>query len=103
MALMIHTIPRAVLPENTVLTFEVVGDRYLVANVEGEVQAYSVLGPSAASAGRAAVAEGRLRCPLHGWPIDPFEGRCGAAELCQYQPLSVEVDGDDIRVSLPSP
>jgi nitrite reductase/ring-hydroxylating ferredoxin subunit len=102
MALMIHTIPRAALPEGTVLSFEVAGDRYFIANVDGEMQAYSVVGPSGASASKAAVAEGRVRCPLHGWPIDPIEGGCGAAEQCRYVPLRVEADGDEIRVSLPS-
>jgi nitrite reductase/ring-hydroxylating ferredoxin subunit len=41
-----------------------------------------------------------VRCPLHGWPIDPDAGTCGAAELCRYRPLPVELGGDDIRVSL---
>ncbi len=100
---MIHTIARSALPENGVTIFEVAKIRYLVADVDGEVQAFSVLGQSARSADRAVVADGRLLCPLHGWPIDPEEGRCGAAELCRYQPLPVEVDGDQIRVSLPGP
>ena len=100
---MIHTIPRAALAENGVLTFEVAGVRCLVADVDGEVQAFSVLGQSARSADRAAVAGGRVLCPLHGWPIDPQDGRCGAGERCRYDPLSVELAGDQIRVSLPGP
>ena len=98
---MIHTIPRAALPENGVLGFEVEGNRYLVADVDGDVQAFLVAGPSAARADRAAVAEGRVRCPLHGWPIDPVEGGCGASSRCRYAPLPVEVDGDEVRVALP--
>ena len=103
MPLMIHTIARSALPENMVVSFEVAGTCYLVADVEGEVQAYALLGPSAARADRATVAEGRLRCSLHGWPIDPTEGRCGAAERCSYQGVPVEVDDDEIRVSLLGP
>lgn len=97
----IHIIPRAALPENTVLAFEVAGARYLVADVDGQVQAYAVGGPSAASIERAAVAEGHLRCPLHGWAIDPEDGRCGAADRCQYRPLRVEFAGEAIHVTLP--
>jgi nitrite reductase/ring-hydroxylating ferredoxin subunit len=100
---MIHTISRSALPENGVLTFEVAGGHYLVADVDGDVQAFSVLGRSEQRADRAAVADGRVLCPLHGWPIDPIDGRCGAAQLCRYEPLSVEVAGDQIRVSLPCP
>ena len=100
---MIHTIRRSALPENQVVTFEVGGSHYLVADVDGDVQAFSILGKTAARADRAAVADGRVLCPLHGWPIDPTEGRCGAANLCRYEPLSVEADGEEIRVSLPGP
>ena len=103
MPLMIQTLRRSDLPENGVLTFEVAGDHYVVADIEGEVQAFAVVGPAAEALARAAIAEGRLRCPLHGWPIDPQVGRCGAAELCRYDPLPVEVAGDEIRVSLPGP
>jgi nitrite reductase/ring-hydroxylating ferredoxin subunit len=101
MTSMVRLIPRAALAENTVLVFEVAGTRCLVADVDGDVQAYAVAGPSARRANEAAVAEGRLRCPLHGWPIDPVAGRCGAAERCEYRPLPVEIAGDDIRVTLP--
>ena len=99
--LMIQTIPRSALPENGVVTFEVAGARYLIADVDGDVQAFSVLGRSEGSVDRAAIADGRVLCPLHGWPIDPIEGVCGAAQLCRYEPLSVEVAGDQIRVSIP--
>jgi nitrite reductase/ring-hydroxylating ferredoxin subunit len=101
--LRIHTLPRSALPENGVVTFEVAGAHYLVADVDGDIQAYCVSGRSNQRIDRAAVADGRVLCPLHGWPIDPFEGRCGAAQRCRYEPLSVEVAGDDIRVSLPCP
>ena len=101
--LRIHTIPRSALPENGVVTFEIAGARYLVADVDGDVQAFSVLGRSEERVDRAAVADGRVLCPLHGWPIDPIDGHCGAGERCRYQPLSVEVAGEDIRVSLPCP
>ena len=99
----IHTVPRSALPENGVLTFEVAGARYLVADVDSDVQAFSVLGGSEERVDRAAVADGRVLCPLHGWPIDPIDGRCGAGQRCRYQPLSVEVAGEEIRVSLPCP
>ena len=100
---MIHEIQRSALPENGVVTFEVGGGTYLVADMDGDVQAFSVLGRSESRADRVAVADGRLLCPLHGWPIDPIEGRCGASSLCRYEPLSVEVTDDQIRVSLPGP
>jgi nitrite reductase/ring-hydroxylating ferredoxin subunit len=103
MPLRIHTLRRADLCENGVLTFEVAGSHYVVADIEGEVHAFVVVGPAAKRLEGAVIAEGRLRCPMHGWPIDPDEGRCGAAELCRYDPVPVEVDGEEIRVSLPSP
>src|SRR5262245_45713760 len=100
---MIRTIPRSALRENGVVTFEVAGGHYLVADVDGDVQAGSGLGRAEARVDRGAVADGRVLRPLHGWPIDPVEGRCGAAQLCRYEPLPVEVSGDEIRVSLPRP
>jgi nitrite reductase/ring-hydroxylating ferredoxin subunit len=103
MSLMIHTMPRSGLPENGVVAFDVAGARYLVADVDGDVQAFSVLGRSERRIDRAVVADGRVLCPLHGWPIDPVDGRCGAGQRCRYQPLSVEVVGEEIRVSLASP
>jgi nitrite reductase/ring-hydroxylating ferredoxin subunit len=96
----VHVLPRRELPENGVATFDVAGTRYLVVDVDGDVRAYAVIGPAAASADRAVVAEGRLRCPLHGWPIEPVEGTCGAAELCRYRPLAVQASADEIRVTL---
>jgi nitrite reductase/ring-hydroxylating ferredoxin subunit len=96
----IHTVPRSDLFENGILTFEVAGTRYLLADVDGDVQAFSVLGRSEERVDRAAVADGRVLCPLHGWPIDPIDGRCGAGQRCRYQPLSVEVAGEEIRMSL---
>jgi nitrite reductase/ring-hydroxylating ferredoxin subunit len=99
MPLRIHALRRADLRENGVLTFEV----YVVADIEGEVHAFAVVGPAATRLEDAVIAEGRLCCPMHGWPIDPDEGRCGAADLCRYDPLPVEVEGEEIRVSLPSP
>ena len=65
------------------------------------MQAFSVVGDSEQHVDRAAVADGRVLCPLRGWPIDPIDGRCGAAQRCLYEPLSVEVVGDQIRMSLP--
>ena len=103
MPLMIRTIPRSALPENGIMTFEVGGGHYLVADVDGDVQAFSVVGRSELRVDQAAVTDGRVLCPLHGWPIDPIDGRCGAAQLCRYEPLSVEVAGDQIRVSLSGP
>jgi nitrite reductase/ring-hydroxylating ferredoxin subunit len=103
MPLRIHTLRRTDLAENGVLTFEVSGAHYVVADVDGDVQAFAVAGPAVGALPRAAVAEGHLRCPLHGWPIDPAEGRCGAAERCRYEPLAVEADAEEIRVSLPCP
>ena len=103
MPVMIHTVRRADLPENGVLGFEIGGGHYVIADVDGEVSAFAVVGPAARDLGRAAVAEGRLRCPRHGWPIDPERGGCGAAERCRYEPLAVEAEGDSIRVALPGP
>jgi nitrite reductase/ring-hydroxylating ferredoxin subunit len=100
---MIHTIPRATLPENGVVAFDAMGGRYLVADIDGDVQAFSVNGWTGQRLDRAAVADGHVLCPLHGWPIDPLDGHCGAGQWCRYQPLSVEVAGDQIRVSLPCP
>jgi nitrite reductase/ring-hydroxylating ferredoxin subunit len=100
---MIRAIPRSALPENGVMTFEVGGARYLVADVGGDVQAFAVCGRSAGRADRAVVADGRVLCPLHGWPIDPVDGHCGAGQRCRYEPLSVEVADELIRVSLSCP
>jgi nitrite reductase/ring-hydroxylating ferredoxin subunit len=99
----IHALRRPELAENSTLAFQVGDAHYVVADVDGQVQAFAVVGPAIRALSRAAVAENHLRCPLHGWPIDPDVGRCGAAERCRYEPLSVEVDGDEIRVSLPCP
>jgi hypothetical protein len=71
---MVHVIRRADLPENGVVAFEHGATRYVVADIDGEVRAFAVVGPAAASADRAAVAEGHLRCPLHGWPIGRLFG-----------------------------
>ena len=102
MPLRIHALRRADLRENGVLTFEVAGSHYLVADIEGEIHAFAVVGPAAERLDGTVIADGRLRCPLHGWSIDPDEGRCGAAELCRYDPVPVEVEDKEIRVSLPS-
>jgi nitrite reductase/ring-hydroxylating ferredoxin subunit len=98
-----RTFRRADVPENGVMTFEAGGAHYVVADIEGEVRAFAVVGPAARDLDRATIAEGRLCCPMHGWPIDPDVGRCGAADLCRYDPLAVEVEGEEIRVALPRP
>jgi nitrite reductase/ring-hydroxylating ferredoxin subunit len=103
MSMMIRTLRRADLPDNGVLTFEVGGVHYVVLDADGDVCAFAVSGPAAHDLDRAVVADGRLRCPLHGWPIDPRVGRCGAADLCRYETVPVEVDDDEIRVVLPTP
>ena len=103
MPAMIRTIRRADLPENGVLTVEAVGAHYLVTDIDGDVRAFAVAGPAARDLARAAIAEGRLRCPLHGWAIDPDAGQCGAADLCRYDPMPVELDGNEIRVGLRPP
>src|SRR5262245_61737628 len=100
MSVRTHRLSRADLPENAVVAFEAAGCHYVVAEVEGEVRAFAVTGPAVRALGRAALADGRLCCPLHGWPIDPEAGRCGAAEFCQYRPVAVEVDDEEIRVTL---
>jgi len=97
----ILTIPRSSVPENGVVGFEAAGLRGLVADVDGDLQAYSVVGPSARTADRAAVAGGRVLCPLHGWSIDPIDGRCGAGERCAFERLMVEVGAEQIRIVLP--
>jgi nitrite reductase/ring-hydroxylating ferredoxin subunit len=99
----IRTLRRADVRENGVVTFEAGGAYYVVADIEGDVQAFAVVGPAVGYLDRAAIAEGRLRCPVHGWGIDPHTGRCGAADLCRYDPVAVEVEGEDIRVGLPCP
>jgi nitrite reductase/ring-hydroxylating ferredoxin subunit len=83
------------------MTFEVEGVRCLVVDAEGELRAFAVVGRSASSVGRAAVMDGRVLCPLHGWPIDPDDGRCRAADLCRYERLDVEANADEIRVRVP--
>ena len=98
---MVHTLSRRDLPENGVVTFEAAGGHYLVADVEGEVVAFAVSGPAAGGLARGVVAEGRVHCPLHGWPIDPALGRCGAAERCHYETLPVAVEAAEIHVTLP--
>jgi nitrite reductase/ring-hydroxylating ferredoxin subunit len=103
MPVMIHAVPRADLPENGVLAFAVGGAHYVVADIDGDVSAFAVLGPVIRDLDRTTIAEGRLRCPMHGWPIDALAGRCGAGDYCRYQPLAVEVDDSEIRVALPGP
>jgi nitrite reductase/ring-hydroxylating ferredoxin subunit len=100
---MIRMIRRTDLHENEALSFEFAGTHYVVADVDGAVQAFAVVGPAARALGRAAIAEGRLRCPMHGWPIDPEQGGCGAARRCHYDPLVVETEGDEVRVLLTGP
>jgi nitrite reductase/ring-hydroxylating ferredoxin subunit len=95
---MIHVIPRSALPEDGVVSFEHDASLYLLADLEGEIRGFEVTGPAASEVSRAIVADGKIRCPMHGWPIDPEEGRCGASELCRYRPLQVEVSADQIRV-----
>ena len=97
----VHIVPRRDLPENGVLVFDVDGVRCLVADVDGDVRAFAMTGPAAGSADRAVVAEGFVRCPLHGWAIDPVVGRCGAASYCTYRPLPVQVRGGKLHVTLP--
>jgi nitrite reductase/ring-hydroxylating ferredoxin subunit len=89
------------LTANGVVAFEHAGGGVLVADVEGDVMAFAVSGPAARRLTRAVVAEGHVRCPLHGWAIDPELGRCGAAERCRYERLPVAVEGSEIRVTLP--
>jgi len=103
MPLLIHAVRRADLPENGVLAFAVAGSHYVVADIDGEVCAFAVDGPAGRDLGRAVIAEGRLRCPMHGWPIDPQSGQCGAGQHCRYEPLAVEADETEIRVALPGP
>jgi nitrite reductase/ring-hydroxylating ferredoxin subunit len=97
---MFHGVHRADIPENGMLTLQHDGRRYVLADVEGELLAFAVSGPAANHLERVVVAEGRLRCPLHGWPIDPAAGRCGAAEFCRFDPLEIAVDGFEVRVDL---
>jgi nitrite reductase/ring-hydroxylating ferredoxin subunit len=103
MPLTIHVVRRSDVPENGVLVFDAAGGRYAIADIDGEVSAYAVTGPAARDLDRTAIAEGTLRCPRHGWPIDGERGTCGAAEACRYERLAVEADGDVIRIALPSP
>jgi nitrite reductase/ring-hydroxylating ferredoxin subunit len=98
---MVHTLHRTDLPENGAVTLERAGRQYLIADIEGDVVAFVVSGPVVAALEHATIAEGHLRCPLHGWPIDPEMGRCGAAEFCRYEPVPVAVEGSEIRVGLP--
>src|SRR5262247_3259812 len=94
----VRSLRRVDLPENTAVVFEADGVPYVVADIDGEPSAFAVVGPAGRDLDRTVVAEGRIRCPMHGWPIDPDSGRCGAAQLCRYEPLAVEVDGEEIRV-----
>jgi nitrite reductase/ring-hydroxylating ferredoxin subunit len=103
MPVMVRTLRRVDLPEDGVMTFEVDGAHYVVADIEGEVQAFAVSGPVVRDLDRATIAEGRLRCAAHGWPIDAHGGGCGAAAVCRYDPVPVEVEDEEIRVALPGP
>ena len=99
---MTHIVPRAALPENGVFGFEVSDERYLLADVDGEVQAYAIVGPAAPRAAQAAVAEGRLPLPAARMADRPGDGR-----LRRGRPVPVpaaagrEIAGEQIRVSLP--
>jgi nitrite reductase/ring-hydroxylating ferredoxin subunit len=97
---MTHTIAREALEENCSLSFETKGSHYLVADIEGEIHAFEVTGPAASEVSRAIVAEGTMRCPMHGWPIDPDEGRCGTSGPCRYRRLPVELTAREIRIRL---
>jgi nitrite reductase/ring-hydroxylating ferredoxin subunit len=98
----VHVIPRADVPPDGVVRFDAGGVTGLVADVDGDLQAWAVVGPSSAHAGEAAVADGRVLCPLHGWPIDARDGSCGAGRLCRYDRLRVDADEIAIRVHLPA-
>jgi nitrite reductase/ring-hydroxylating ferredoxin subunit len=98
---MIYAVHRTDIPANGMLTLQHDGHRLVVADVEGELLAFAVSGPAAHHLERVVVADGRLRCPLHGWPIDAEAGRCGAAEFCRFDPLRLTDDGREVRVDLP--
>jgi nitrite reductase/ring-hydroxylating ferredoxin subunit len=100
---MVHTLRRDDLPKDGVVTFQVAGAHYVVADIDGEVQAFAVSGPAVRDLDRATTAEGHLRCPSHGWPIDTHGGGCGAAARCRYDPVPVEVEVEEIRVALAGP
>lgn len=96
-----HVIRRADLPENGVVHIEAGGGtRVIVVDIEGEVRAFAVSGPAAQDIDRAFVTDRRLRCATHGWPIDLDEGKCGAAELCRYRPIPVDIEAEEIRIRL---
>jgi len=97
-----HTLRRADLAENTVIGCAIEGARCLIVDIDGQVHAFRMHGPAARSSGLGTVAEGRLRCPLHGWPIDLDAGRCGAVEYCRYERLAVDVRGEEIHVHIPT-
>jgi len=97
----VRTLRHAELPAAGAVAFDAGGAHFLVADVDGDVLAFAVSGPAARDLDRAAIAEGRVRCPRHGWPIDPEVGRCGAADMCRYDRVRVEVEGDEIRVFAP--
>ena len=99
----IRTIPRAHLPENGVLTFAVGTLTCVIADVEGTIEAFSVAGRAAGYVDRAAIVDGHVLCPLHGWPIDTAAGGCAAGTLCRYETLPVEVADGEIRVRVREP
>ncbi|HZP43618.1 MAG TPA: hypothetical protein VFD84_19190 [Candidatus Binatia bacterium] len=97
---MFLVLQRTDLQENAPATFDVDAVRCLVVDLEGTIRAWAVTGPAARDAHRTAVQDGRLCCPLHGWPVGPDESRCGALEGCCYRPLGVTLHGEEVRVDL---
>lgn len=97
---MVHSMRRTDIPENGMITLERAGQHYVIADIDGEVVAFRISGPAARRLDRAVIADGRLCCPLHGWPIDAAIGRCGGGESCRFERLPVDADGPNLRVTL---
>lgn len=49
---------------------------------------------------KGSVCDGKLSCPWHGWTYDLATGECEESDDITLQRFEVQVDGDDILVTL---
>lgn len=78
-----------------------VGNKTLcLANVAGEICAINNVCPHlGARLSRGRIREGKIVCPLHGWPFDPKTGETHVRPTTRAHTYKVCIDGEDVFVS----